>query len=103
MEKNLKSIEASMLDKALSLGRKIAIINSQPAYAGDFEYAHTNWFEYRVYNKKDCSEIYAWETLHLDGEFEYNFKRINGLLTHLINNYSFPINYIMYNSKQPLK
>lgn len=98
MEKTLKSIEASMLDKALSLGRKVAIINSQPAYDGAFEYTSFNWFEYRIY-QKGGNEIYAWETLHFDMEFEYNFKRINSLFNHLIENFSFPINYIMHNTK----
>jgi hypothetical protein len=98
MEKILKSVEASMLDKALSLGRKIAIINSQPAYDAAFEYTHTNWFEYRVY-KKGGDEIYAWETLQFNMEFDYNFKRINSLLNYLIENYSFPVNYLMYSTK----
>lgn len=101
MEKNLRTIEASMLDKALSLGRKAAIINSQPAFDADFQYTHTNWFEYRIY-KKNGDEIYAWETLQFDLEFDYNYKRINALFNQLIENYSFPINYIMYNTKTTL-
>lgn len=100
MENILRSVEASMLDRALSLGRKVAIINSQPFYDGEFQYTCFNWFEYRILSK-GSAEICAWETLMFDGEFDYNFKRINGLLNHIIEKNYFPINYVMFYSKTP--